>query len=48
MVTLLPGRLVSIMTASAGGHGPPSERDGGVARRDVAKGRINRAESQPI
>ncbi len=38
---LQPGDRVSIVTAGAGGYGPPAERDPEQVRRDLAEGRIS-------
>ena len=37
-----PGDVLEIITAGAGGYGPPAERDPTAVTRDLAKGRMNR------
>jgi N-methylhydantoinase B len=40
IVVMQPGDVVGIVTAGAGGYGPPAERDPDSVARDVAEGRL--------
>jgi N-methylhydantoinase B len=40
IVVMQPGDVVGIVTAGAGGYGPPAERDPASVARDVAEGRL--------
>jgi N-methylhydantoinase B len=41
-VLMQPGQVLSMLTAGAGGYGPPARRDPAMVARDVAEGRISR------
>ncbi len=40
--------MIGIVTAGAGGYGPPAERDPHLVARDVAEGRLTRDAARAI
>lgn len=46
--TVPAGGAVSIVTAGAGGYGPPAERDPALVRQDVEDGRITRQVAEEV
>jgi N-methylhydantoinase B len=46
--TIPPDGAVSVVTTGAGGHGPPSERDPALVRRDVEDGLVTREVAQEV
>jgi N-methylhydantoinase B len=42
---LRAGEIIEVVTAGAGGYGPPAERDCDAVRRDVAEGRIDEVQA---
>jgi N-methylhydantoinase B len=48
IVVMQPGDVVGIVTAGAGGYGPPAERDPAAVARDVAEGRLTSEAARTI
>jgi N-methylhydantoinase B len=48
IVVMQPGDVIGIVTAGAGGYGPPAERDPQAVARDVAEGRLTDAAARDI
>ncbi len=48
VVVMQPGDVIGIVTAGAGGYGPPAERDPNHVARDVAEGRLTRDAARAI
>ncbi len=47
-VLLQPGQVLSMLTAGAGGYGPPGKRAPEAVARDVAEGRISQAAARAV